>query len=179
MRPQSLSNGKPDKQEAVKFVPARILLERGKEIHKLIERRAYEIFVQRGCAPGLDVDDWLWAESELLYPCRHALKESPEAIVLHAELPGVFTANQLEVSIEPRRLMISGETKVDAIYGDDKGGNMQRVPERIFRVHDLPVEVDPSKATATLSGEVLEIVLPKVTAASNTVNRVKAAEQGG
>lgn len=32
---------------------------------------------------------------------------------------------------------------------------------RIFRVEDLPVEVDPSRATAVLKSETLEIVMPK------------------
>jgi hypothetical protein len=30
-----------------------------------IARRAYEIFVSRGCADGCDVEDWLTAEREL------------------------------------------------------------------------------------------------------------------
>ena len=35
-------------------------------IHKEIELRAYQIFVERGGEPGHDVEDWLQAESELL-----------------------------------------------------------------------------------------------------------------
>lgn len=31
-----------------------------------IEQRAYELYLGRGCADGLDVEDWLQAESELL-----------------------------------------------------------------------------------------------------------------
>ena len=30
-----------------------------------IEARAYEIYIERGAAPGRDVDDWLRAELEL------------------------------------------------------------------------------------------------------------------
>ena len=32
-----------------------------------IRCRAYELYVQRGKAPGHDVDDWLKAEAELVY----------------------------------------------------------------------------------------------------------------
>jgi Protein of unknown function (DUF2934) len=32
-----------------------------------IRCRAYELYVQRGMAPGHDVDDWLKAEAELVY----------------------------------------------------------------------------------------------------------------
>jgi Protein of unknown function (DUF2934) len=31
-----------------------------------IELRAYQIYVERGCAHGLDVEDWLQAERELV-----------------------------------------------------------------------------------------------------------------
>lgn len=161
MSSQPLSRDPSSTAAALKFVPAQILIKRGKEIHELIARRAYELFERRGRAPGFDLDDWRWAESELLYPCRHDLKDLPHAIVLKAELPGRFTAGELEVSIEPRRLMLSGEKKVDAIYGDPKGGHAQRTPERIYRVHELRLEIDPSKTVATLRGESLEIVMPK------------------
>lgn len=111
----------------------------------MIARRAYELFERRGRAPGFDVDDWRWAESEVLYPCRHDLKDLPDAILLKAELPGSFTADELEVSIEPRRLMVSGERKVDAIYGDPKGSHAHKMPERIYRVHEVPSRLTHQK----------------------------------
>ena len=30
-----------------------------------IEKRAYELYLARGCQPGMDVEDWLAAEREL------------------------------------------------------------------------------------------------------------------
>jgi hypothetical protein len=30
-----------------------------------IEKRAYELYLARGCEPGMDVEDWLAAEREL------------------------------------------------------------------------------------------------------------------
>lgn len=30
-----------------------------------IENRAYELYLARGCKPGMDVEDWLAAEREL------------------------------------------------------------------------------------------------------------------
>jgi Protein of unknown function (DUF2934) len=35
---------------------------------KDIAQRAYEMFVDRGCADGFDLDDWLRAEHELKNP---------------------------------------------------------------------------------------------------------------
>lgn len=160
--------------EMVKPVPAQVLIERGKEIHDLIARRAYEIFERRGRAHGSDVSDWLLAESELLYPCRHDLKELPGAIVLKAEMPGAFTADELKLSIEPRRFMVSGQKIVDAIQGDQHGAHLQKMPERIFRVHELPAEVDPARSTATLHSGILEVVMPKAVTADRAVRQ----EQG-
>jgi HSP20 family molecular chaperone IbpA len=145
------------------FVPANILEQRKSEIQNMIARRAYEHFEHRGRAPGHELEDWEQAETELLiYPCRHDLKESARAFILHAELPGSFTADQLKVSVEPRRLMVSGEKEISVLCGDAKGTHTELRSQQIFRVHDLPADVDPSNATATLRGAMVEIVLPKV-----------------
>jgi len=38
----------------------------GKELSKRdIAHRAYKLYVQRGCEPGRDIDDWVRAEKEL------------------------------------------------------------------------------------------------------------------
>jgi len=39
--------------------------QRGAPTDGEISRRAYDLFLARGCEPGLDVDDWLQAEREL------------------------------------------------------------------------------------------------------------------
>ena len=33
---------------------------------EIIRQRAYELFEQRGCEPGHDLDDWLQAEAEFM-----------------------------------------------------------------------------------------------------------------
>ena len=40
-------------------------IERAFPTKKQIEARAYELYLQRGCEDGHDVDDWLAAEKEL------------------------------------------------------------------------------------------------------------------
>ncbi len=165
-----------EKQETVKLVSAQILIKRGKAIHDLIARRAYAIFERCGRVHGSDVSDWVSAESEVLFPCRHTLKDTPDRLVLVAEMPGSFTANELELSVEPHRLMVSAEKKIEAIYADERGGHFQIMPERIFRVHQLSAEVDPSRTTAALRGNILEVVMPK--AAPNRVSARHATQSG-
>lgn len=133
----------------VKFVPVRLLQQRKAEIHNMIARRAYELFECRGRVPSHEIDDWVQAESEVIYPCCHDLKESAEAIILRVDLPGSLTADQLTVSVEPRRLLVSGEKEISLLYGDASDTHWEVRSQQIFRVHDLPADVDPSKATAT------------------------------
>jgi len=159
----------------VKFVAADVLLNRKNEIQNMIAHRAYGLFESRGCGHGHDVDDWIDAEVEVLHPYRHDLKESGEAIIFSAELPSSFTADQLNVSVEPRRLMVSGERELDVICGGDEPAHTEKRTQRIFRVEELPVDVDPSRATARLKGETLEIVMPKVVAANKPSGKSKAA----
>lgn len=155
----------------VQFLVAQVLIERGKEIHDLIARRAYEIFERRGHIHGFDIADWLWAESELLYPCRHDLRELCDMFVLKGEVPGSFTRANIALSVEPHRLTVSGERKVDAICGDSEGTHIESVAERIFRIHELPGEIDPSRTTAVLRGNILEVVMPKAAAAGHPMSR--------
>ena len=162
----------------VKIVPAHVLRERMNEIHSLIASRAYELFEERGRLDGGDVNDWHQAEDELVHWCRHEVKESAEAFVLHAEMPGPFTADQLMVSVEPDRLIVSGEKEVIVTYTDGKVTGTEPRPRRIFRVHTLPAEVDPLKSTAVLRGDTLEVHMPKVAAINKTNTKADAASSG-
>jgi HSP20 family molecular chaperone IbpA len=163
----------------IKPVPARVLVDRINEMHDMIARRAYEIFESRGRADGHVLEDWVQSESELLYSCSHDVKESAEAFVLDAELPGTFTADQINFSVEPRRLIISGERELNVLCGDSKGTHSELRPQRILRMHNLPVDVDPSQTVAMLKGETLEIVMPKVTVANRPDIKAEAAAAGG
>jgi HSP20 family molecular chaperone IbpA len=162
----------------VKFVTADILLNRQNEIQVMIARRAYQLFESRACAHGHDIDDWIEAEVEILHPYRHDLKESAETIVFRAQLPGSFTAAQLSVSVEPHRLIVSGESRVMTTCADTQGTHTEWRPQRIFRLEELPVEVDPSKTTAELKGETLEISMPKGSALKAPGPKAEAASSG-
>ena len=41
------------------------MIERKEFSREDIARRAYELYTQRGCEPGKDVEDWIRAEQEL------------------------------------------------------------------------------------------------------------------
>ena len=171
----------PRRREAttpVKLVAADVLLNRKNEIQNVIARRAYELFEGHGSVNGHDIDDWIEAEVEVVPTYRHDLKELTEAIVFKAELPCSFTADQLIVSVEPRRLMVNGGRDLDVICGGDTPAHMEKRAQRIFGVEELPVDVDPSRATAKLKGDMLEIVMPRVAADNKSSGKSKAASSG-
>jgi HSP20 family molecular chaperone IbpA len=168
----------PQRREAtmqVKLVAADVLLNRKNEIRNVIARRAYELFEGHSSTNGHDIDDWIEAKVEVVREYRHDLKKSAEAVVFKAELPCSFTTDQLNVSVEPRRLMLSGETELEVIRGGDTPAHMEKRTQRIFGVEELPVDVDPSRATAKLKGDMLEIVMPRVAADNKSSGKPKAA----
>ncbi len=82
------------------------------------------------------------------------------------------------MSVEPRRLVVSGERELGVICGGHHTADIEKRTRRILRMHDLPSTVDPSKTTATLNGETLEIVMPKVAAGGKSREKAQAASPG-
>ena len=101
----------------VKFAPVQLLQQRNAEIHNMIARRAYELFdvmrVQITSNRRLDASG-IRAHISVL-PRSGG---SAEDIILHIDLPGSLTPDQLTVSVEPRRLLVSGEKEISSLYGD-------------------------------------------------------------
>lgn len=137
-----------------------------------IARRAFEIFQCRGRADGNDLDDWLRAEAELFHPAHVYVYESGDTLRVSAEVPG-FAAEELLVSIEPRRLTITGKrttnhrTARKVLY-------CEACADRVFRALGLPVEVDPKEATAALNNGILELAMPKAALQTRTYSIVRA-----
>ena len=124
------------------------------------------------------LDDWIEAEVEVVRTYRHDLTKSAEAIVFKAELPCSFTADQLNVSVESRRLMVNGGRELDVICGGDTPAHTEKRAQRIFGVEELPVDVDPSRSTAKLKGDTLEIVMRRVAVDNKSSGKSKASVPG-
>jgi HSP20 family protein len=147
--------------------------QRSKEVSDSIARRAFEIFETSGRISGRHHEDWLKAEAELLHPIHLDIAESDEAVTVRAEVPG-FSAKDLNISLEPRRLAITGERETKEERKTEKKLYSERCVDQIFRVIDLPAEVNPEKATATLKDGILQLAMPKTTAARNIKAEAKA-----
>jgi HSP20 family molecular chaperone IbpA len=142
----------------IKLVPVKELDARCKEVHDLIARRAYEFYESRGCVGGQELGDWARAESELLCTVPVGFMQSDHALILDAAVPG-FDAEHLQVGVESRRITLSGTREIARAFG------RRSRPLEIFRVVELPLEVDPARTTATLKCGILELVAPKAGAA--------------
>lgn len=146
---------------AVRVVPAAALAEREKRLREAIARRAYQLFERRGRTHGRDLEDWLQAESQLHRSFPHTVARTAQALVVFAELPRSWSADQLLVGVESRRLIISGEREMEVTFSDAHGRRTEKRTQSIFQSLDLPVDVDPSRATASLAGMTLEVAMPQ------------------
>ena len=142
------------------------LFEHTQDVFNLIGRRAFEIFESRGHVHGNDREDWFLAESELLTPVKFHLSESGEQLIVRAEVPG-FNRQDIKVSVEPRRLSISGKAEPREDHQSGKHIHSLRPEQLMFCVIDLPAEVDLSKAKVAFNDETLQVVMPKAAPAKS------------
>jgi HSP20 family protein len=131
------------------------------EIYNQVAQRAYELFQHRGYTHGDHHGDWLRAESELFQPAPIQIEEEEDKFVLRSEVPG-FRPGQIDVRVEPTRVLIRGiaeehekpKTRGQTIYNEVRSA-------QLFRVLNLPTEVNCEKAQASLADGILQVVLPK------------------
>ncbi len=152
-----------------KIVETDSLLNRMEEIHREIALRAYELFEERGREDGHDHEDWLRAESELLTPIPVEMIETANQLRLSIGVDG-FSEKDLELSVEPDRLFISGK-KEQSLASDAEAENQTEYSSTMFfRALDLPVRIDAEKAKASLKDGSLTITLPKAVEAENVAD---------
>lgn len=162
---------------AEEFFDDQPFFESMRELQKAITRRAYELFEAGGFASGQELDHWLQAEPEFVMPIRVQVTEKTDHFVYRTEVPG-FKEKELDIRVEPRKLLISGTRKElaqkkEAERKKDKIVSSEKYPPEILRWFELPGEVIPEKTKATLKKGVLEIVLRKAQRAKRI--EVKAA----
>jgi HSP20 family protein len=159
---------------SLKVVEPKALWEQINQAYDSVARRAFELFENDGGIGGRDLDHWFKAEQQFLHPVHVNIQESADALNVQAEVPG-FGADDLEVSLEPQRLTISGKKNTRE---DRKEGNTvyhEQCSSEIMRVIDLPSEVSTANATATLKNGILNLTMSKATQAKSTQAAAKAA----
>lgn len=167
MKEQSLSKNRDwpvmqSQPQNPRFVDFDELFDQAQQLHDSITRRAYELFEYDNHANGRALDHWLNAEKEMLHPVAVELTETEDALNLRAEVPG-FRAEDLKLSVEPRRLAISGRREA---HEEKKTRGMvynEHLSNQICRSLELPLEIDPSQVKTKIHDGVLEVSMPKAT----------------
>ncbi len=147
------------------------LLEFAAEIKDAIGRRAYELFEARGFAHGHDHEDWIRAESEILFDVPLEISNGESDLVVHASVPG-FAENELKIEAAPSCLCILGKREEAS---GEAAAAFQRKCKRIFRVVDLPSEIEPDSMKTTVREGLLEITLHKAGLPEKEVEIARAA----
>ena len=142
------------KAQSVLVVEADIF-DRMNETDASIAQRAYEIYESRGGGHGFDQDDWFRAEQEVLHPLAIERSLTDSVLRLTAQVPG-FAAKDLEVAIGHRRAVICG-VHLHPSQPAETGHKRTKV----MRIVELPFDVDPVLARATLQSGKLQVVLPR------------------
>jgi HSP20 family protein len=163
-------------EKPVTITPVEKVMERINQLSQAIRQRAYEIFEENGRMFGRDLDDWFRAEMDLLHPVHVNVVESGENLEVKAELPG-FSAKEIEVSVEPRRLTITGKRETETTKEENKGKTVysEFCSNQILRIVDLPASVDTEKTTASLKNGVLQLTMPKAAKAKTIEMKPRAA----
>ena len=123
------------------------------ETDGLIAERAYEIYQSRGGEHGSDQNDWFGVEQGFLHPLAIHGEVADGVFRLTAQMSG-FDAKDLEVVVGHRRAVICG---VQPDSNLPPGNN--RKNRTVMRIVDLPFDIDPVTARATLQSGTLQLVL--------------------
>jgi HSP20 family protein len=160
--------------ETPKLFPGDAFFELAQELNCLISRRAFELFESRGFAHGHDREDWLQAASEILLSVPVDVAETEAELTIRADVPG-FGEKDIEVRVAPRSVCIAGKREVASGEKHARAMYSERRSNQIFRVLELPSEIDPDRVDATVSGGILEIRLLRVGLARKVQVLAKAA----
>lgn len=158
MKPQQALE--PKVAEKPIFVEAEKLINRMEEMTRNVAHRAYEFFEERGRKLGNELEDWFRAESEFMRYVPATMKEDETQFTIQAEVPG-FKANEIKISVEPKRLILEGNSEHSSEEKSEKVVFSERRTNQFCRSFSLPAEVEPDKAVANLKDGLLEITLPK------------------
>lgn len=130
-----------------------------------VTRRAYEIFEAKGRPMGTELENWFQAEQELFERAPFRLSESAESVSVLADVHS-YMPKEVEVDLEPRRITIIGRHDGSTPRKHDGAASTKK--STLMVSLQLPVEVDPQRATARVRRGILELDVKKVPAAKAT-----------
>lgn len=136
-----------------------------------IERRAFELFQQRGRGFGQDLEDWLRAEGEVNGSATTKLEETDESYNLQVSLPDM-APSEVEVTATPHSIILHAEHREETSSksngkGKAKEGEWSQVRQTcVYR--EVPLAgIDPDQVTAHLENGTLQVSARKAASAEH------------
>jgi len=100
------------------------------------------------------------------------IAETPEAFMLHAELPDV-KKEDVKLTIKDGVLNLTGERRFEREEKNKKYHRVERSFGRFQRSFALPVAVDDNKVTAVFNNGMLDVLVPKTQTPPATHKEIK------
>jgi len=92
---------------------------------------------------------------------RIDLYQTEDEVVGEAELPGIESKDDIEITVTPNSLTIKGELKRGRDLREENFFHSERYYGSFCRTLPLPAEVKPEEAKASYQNGILEIRMPK------------------
>ena len=150
------------------------LLKEIETLYDQIQKKAFELFEQRGCGFGNEMNDWLNAESQFVLAPPSELVEGKKAFEIHVAAPG-FTADQFKVDVLPDCIIVSAKVDSKKQEKHSKIHFSEMSHKDMLRRFYLPVKIDPDQVHASLEDGILKIVARK---AAEIVRKPVAVRSG-
>ena len=128
-----------------------------REIQQWIADRAYQLYEESGRQDGNDERNWRQAESEVMHG-NLKVHESGTWLALSAVLPD-SSAEDVQICVDPSRVTVKTEKDLVAEEAIHQHPAAER--RKAFWAVELPVEVEPSTASASLKHSKLNIMVKK------------------
>jgi HSP20 family protein len=125
-----------------------------------IRQRAFSLFEQRGDLPGLDWEDWLLAEHEVLGSASAELLESDKELRLRIAVPGV-ESKDVTVTATPESLIVQAHASHRHSAADGEIRFCEFSEDALCRQFGLPALIDVNTVSASLEKGVLNVVATK------------------
>jgi HSP20 family molecular chaperone IbpA len=146
-----------------------VFAEVGRTFEK-IQQRAFSHFEERGELPGLDWDDWLLAEHEVLGSASAELLESDKEWKLRVAVPGV-ESKDVTVTTTPESIIVQANARHRHSEADGEIRFCEFSEDNLCRQFGLPSPIDVNSVSATLDKGMLNIVARKATKSSANQSR--------
>ena len=132
-----------------------------------VQRRAFELFEQRGREDGHELEDWLQAEHELFGWPAAELAEKNGAYEIGVTLPG-FEAKDVEVTATPAEVVIHAATQKEKKSDKDNVLWTEFGSEDVYRRFQVPNAINVDQVTAKLDNGLLRVIAPKIAKAKES-----------